>query len=239
MKQFNLQLILAHLFSVGSLVVILLLCGGPLVSAQEAQVNVALGQPAVASSTQGGNTPNQAVDANPGTRWESFQGIDPQWIYVDLGTAQDISRVKLTWETALGRDYQIQVSDDAEAWQDLRVVTGNEALVNDLTELEGRGRYVRMYGTARGTGYGYSLFEFEVYGPDLSPQVSLTSPVNNAVYSRNSSITLAAEAMAQSGKEITRVDFFSDATLLGSATVVCPPINRTFVQFGLTNRFRC
>ena len=28
----------------------------------------------------------------------------------------------------------------------------------------GTGRYVRMYGTARGTGYGYSLWEFKVYG---------------------------------------------------------------------------
>ena len=26
------------------------------------------------------------------------------------------------------------------------------------------GRYVRINGTARGTAWGYSLFEFEVYG---------------------------------------------------------------------------
>jgi beta-glucosidase len=28
----------------------------------------------------------------------------------------------------------------------------------------GSGRYVRMYGTTRATGYGYSLWEFQVYG---------------------------------------------------------------------------
>ncbi|WP_251037443.1 discoidin domain-containing protein [Paenibacillus albidus] len=27
-------------------------------------------------------------------------------------------------------------------------------------------RYVRMYGTERATQYGYSLWEFEVYGPE-------------------------------------------------------------------------
>jgi beta-glucosidase len=27
----------------------------------------------------------------------------------------------------------------------------------------GTGRYVRMYGTVRGTQYGYSLWEFQVY----------------------------------------------------------------------------
>ena len=30
--------------------------------------------------------------------------------------------------------------------------------------VSGSGRYVRMYGTARGTPYGYSLWELQVYG---------------------------------------------------------------------------
>ncbi|MFG2042432.1 chitosanase [Dactylosporangium sp. NPDC048998] len=32
------------------------------------------------------------------------------------------------------------------------------------TGLSGSGRYVRLYGTGRGTKWGYSLYEFEVYG---------------------------------------------------------------------------
>ncbi len=41
-----------------------------------------------------------------------------------------------------------------------------ERLVDNVTErgLSGVGRYVRMRGVERGTGYGYSLWEFEVYG---------------------------------------------------------------------------
>ena len=35
--------------------------------------------------------------------------------------------------------------------------------------MSGTGRYVRMYGTARATAYGYSLFEFEVYGSSTAP----------------------------------------------------------------------
>ncbi len=31
--------------------------------------------------------------------------------------------------------------------------------------VRGRGRYVRMYGTPRDAGYGYSLWEFQVFGP--------------------------------------------------------------------------
>jgi hypothetical protein len=30
--------------------------------------------------------------------------------------------------------------------------------------VSGSGRYVRMYGTQRATQYGYSLWEFQVYG---------------------------------------------------------------------------
>ena len=41
--------------------------------------------------------------------------------------------------------------------------TGN-GVIDDLS-VSGSGRYVRIYGTARATVYGYSLYEFEVYGP--------------------------------------------------------------------------
>ncbi len=43
-----------------------------------------------------------------------------------------------------------------------------------------------MYGTQRGTGYGYSLYEFEVYGNVSSPvQVDLSSYYNVDAFSYN------------------------------------------------------
>jgi hypothetical protein len=35
---------------------------------------------------------------------------------------------------------------------------------SNAVDVSGSGRYVRMYGTTRATGYGYSLWEFQVYG---------------------------------------------------------------------------
>jgi beta-glucosidase-like glycosyl hydrolase len=127
--------------------------------------NLALNKPAIASSTQGGANPPAAVtDGNPtATRWES-QYSDPQWIYVDLGQAMEVTRVKLTWEAAYGRSYQIQVSNDATNWTNIYATTTGDGGVDDLSGLRGYGRYVRMYGTARALAYGYSLYEFEVYG---------------------------------------------------------------------------
>jgi endo-1,4-beta-D-glucanase Y len=43
--------------------------------------------------------------------------------------------------------------------------------------LSGSGRYVRVYGTARGTAWGYSLWEFEVYGlGGGNPPTTTTTP---------------------------------------------------------------
>lgn len=131
--------------------------------------NLALNKPVVVSSTESSShVAAMAVDGNPATRWSSNYS-DPQWIYVDLGSTQNIARVKITWETAHARDYEIQVSTDASNWTTIRTVVNNSTLVNDLTGLSGSGRYVRMYGTARGTMWGYSIFEMEVYGGTGSP----------------------------------------------------------------------
>ena len=58
-------------------------------------VNLALNKPATASSALGANTAALAFDGNPGTRWESLQGVDPSWVQVDLGATYTISSVKL------------------------------------------------------------------------------------------------------------------------------------------------
>lgn len=131
--------------------------------------NLALNKPATASSSIANNLASYAVDGNAGTRWESTQGVDPQWIYVDLGSSKTIKRVKITWETACASAYQVQTSNDATNWTTIKTVTGNTALLNDVTGLSGSGRYVRIYGTARATGWGYSIFEFEVYDTDPAP----------------------------------------------------------------------
>jgi len=126
--------------------------------------NLALQKTATASSTLGGNTAAMAFDSNSGTRWESTNGVDPQWISVDLGSNYSVKGAKLTWETAAAKDYKIQVSMDNITWVDAFAKTGGTGGIENITFTTAvTGRYVRMYGTARTTGYGYSLWEFEVY----------------------------------------------------------------------------
>ncbi|MGW1062628.1 galactose-binding domain-containing protein [Micromonospora rubida] len=136
--------------------------------AQAAPVLLSQGRPATASSTENAGTPaSAAVDGNTGTRWASAFS-DPQWLQVDLGTRATISQVTLVWEGAYARAFQIQTSDDGSAWTTVASTTTGTGGTQNLT-VTGAGRYVRMYGTARATGYGYSLWEFQVYGETGGP----------------------------------------------------------------------
>ncbi|MGW4643272.1 discoidin domain-containing protein [Sphaerisporangium sp. NPDC004334] len=121
------------------------------------------GRPVTASSAENAGTPaTAAVDGDTGTRWSSAFS-DPQWIQVDLGATATISQVVLRWEAAYGKAFKIQVSGDASSWTDVYSTTTGTGGTQTLA-VSGSGRYVRMYGTARATGYGYSLWEFQVYG---------------------------------------------------------------------------
>ncbi|MYS21915.1 Beta-glucanase, GH16 family [Streptomyces sp. DvalAA-14] len=121
------------------------------------------GKTATASSTENVGTPaSAAVDGNTGTRWSSAFS-DPQWLEVDLGATHTISQVVLNWETAYGTAFQIQTSADGTNWTTVYSTTTATGGVQTLP-VTGSGRYVRLYGTARSTQYGYSLWEFQVYG---------------------------------------------------------------------------
>ena len=121
------------------------------------------GKPATASSLEGAGYPaSNAVDGNLSTRWSSAFS-DPQWLEVDLGATHAISKVVLTWEAAYATAFQIQTSTDGTNWTTIYSTTTGTGGTQTLN-VTGSGRYVRMYGTTRATGYGYSLWEFQVYG---------------------------------------------------------------------------
>ncbi|HEY0932391.1 MAG TPA: discoidin domain-containing protein [Trebonia sp.] len=123
--------------------------------------NAALNQPTTASSTENAGTPAaDATDGNAGTRWSSAFS-DPQWLDVDLGSSQSICQVALNWETAYAKAFQIQVSADNTNWTTVYSTTTGAGGVQTIP-VTGTGRYVRVYGTARATQYGYSLWEFQV-----------------------------------------------------------------------------
>lgn len=135
-----------------------------------AETLLSQGKPASSSSKEGSSfSSGKAFDGNlTTTRWASLEGHDPEWIRVDLGSVQQITRVKLFWEAAYGKAYRIQVSPDAATWTTVYTTSSGDGGLDDLA-VSASGRYVRMYGTARGTSYGYSLWEMQVFGGTPDP----------------------------------------------------------------------
>ncbi len=132
-------------------------------TAQAADSLISQGKTVTASSAENGGTPaTAAVDGDLGTRWSSAAS-DQQWLQVDLGAVAGISKVQLNWEAAYGKAYQIQTSNDGTTWTTVYSTTTGAGGTEVLT-VSGSGRYVRMNGITRGTGYGYSLWEFQVFG---------------------------------------------------------------------------
>lgn len=123
--------------------------------------NLALRHPSVASSNYVKNS-SYAFDGNLTTRWGSTYD-DNEWIYVDLGSEQKVGAVTINWETAYGQAYKIQVSDDAQNWTDVYSTTTGKGGVDNITFPQVTTRYVRMLGIKRGTIFGYSIYEFQVF----------------------------------------------------------------------------
>ncbi|WP_439656675.1 glycosyl hydrolase family 8 [Lentzea sp. HUAS TT2] len=168
------------------LVLGLLIAGTTIASAADPLVS--RGKAVTASSVEGpGFEAAKAVDGSTSTRWASVEGHDPEWLRVDLGSAHTISRVKLSWEAAYAKSYRVQTSPDGSTWSDVYSTSTGDGGTDDLT-LSGSGRYVRVYGTARGTAYGYSLWEFEVYGvgggtpPTTTTTTTTTTPPSGLGY---------------------------------------------------------
>jgi hypothetical protein len=138
---------------------------------------------AVASSFQPASPGNVAlpaglaIDNNFSTRWGSVFQTDPSWLYVDYGAPVFVDEVDILWQTC-GANYDIDVSTDATHWTTIKTVVGNTTAVAipstngwsapavlRYTGLSGRGRYVRINGTARCSAmYGYSIWEVRALG---------------------------------------------------------------------------
>lgn len=128
-----------------------------------AQTDLALNKVATASTN--GQPAANAVDGNAGTRWESAMATDPSWISVDLGNQYALTNVTIDWEAANAATYEVQGSTNGTVWVALATKTGGTfGTRTDAVPITGNYRYVRIFGTARTSQYGYSIWSLKVYG---------------------------------------------------------------------------
>jgi uncharacterized repeat protein (TIGR03806 family) len=152
---------------------------------------LSLNKPVTVSSVEGSNVGANAVDGDSSTRWSS-EFADPQWIQVDLQDTYAISEIRLSWEAAYGSDYVIEGSTDGTNWSQLALRSGGTGGAEIFSDLSGNYRYVRLTGTARGTSWGYSLWEFEVWGGNAAtvPDMSIVTPAAGQQYEQGQNVSL-------------------------------------------------
>lgn len=167
-------------------------------------VNLALGKVATASSVQGDNNASMAVDgltAAADGRYESQQE-DNQWFMVDLDGLYMVNKVRLFWEGAFAKVYTIQTSIDGENWSDAFTEENGQGGNVENTFTDTPARYIRLALTKRATPYGFSFYEFEVYGSSRieladsgeEPEISFFNVVTG-----NGDVTLSAAATHPQG----------------------------------------
>lgn len=177
--------------------------------------NVAVGKTLFASSSERSDrSPEQAADGSQTTRWASAHE-EGEWIAVDLGSVYNLDEVKLFWEVAYAKAYDVQVSTDANQWHTVHSVTDSDG-GDDAIALDAQARYVRIQGVERATRWGISLWELEVYGSEyvMIPDPTLISDGRPALASSEQRDSYSA-AQAFDGNDDTRwASVFGDTAWL-------------------------
>ncbi|MGI5240170.1 chitosanase [Dactylosporangium sp. CA-139066] len=114
---------------------------------------------AVAAST---GSAVRAVDGKTSTRWTT-SGRGTQWLRVDLGAVNTVSRVRLSWGSAFAKVYRLETSADGNTWAPLYATSAGDGKTDDIAGLQGSTRFVRLTATPR-SAKGLALGELEVFG---------------------------------------------------------------------------
>lgn len=119
-----------------------------------------------ASSALPGYEAEKAADLEPDSRWCSVMGngIDPQWLELDLGFPTELARVAVEWEAAYARRYQVQVSEDGQEWHTVARIDKGDGGRDEIEFPAVTARFVRLYLEERADPrWGYSIWEVELY----------------------------------------------------------------------------
>jgi putative heme-binding domain-containing protein len=158
--------------------------------------NLAQGKAATASSAQDASrAAGGAVDGDESTRWCAANDTAPQWLQVDLGSPQDVTGCRITWEfDETPYRHKVETSADGKTWSVAVDRTGNpankQAEENNFTA---KGvRYVRVAITGLKPVAWASVYELEVFGTRMIQPVTLTPEEQRQAAARRIAKTLKA-----------------------------------------------
>lgn len=126
--------------------------------------DLAKGKKVIASSEE--QNAQNVADGDHSSRWSSSSS-DNEWIMVDLGESKVVGGVGLNWENAYAKAFKIEVSEDQRHWKQVYQTEEGRVGIMKIGFPEVNARFVRMQGIERGSWWGYSLYDFEIFQGDL------------------------------------------------------------------------
>lgn len=105
------------------------------------------------------------VNKDEQSRWSSGTGKNKDaWITVDLGDYYYVNKVVFDWEDAYGKKYTILGSKDGVNYFELAKEDNGQGGITQYPFNTQLLRYVKMQGIEGNPEYGFSIWEFEIYG---------------------------------------------------------------------------
>nr|WP_271711597.1 S8 family serine peptidase [Marinigracilibium pacificum] len=163
-----------------------------------------LGISSATSSNSEWQLPDRANDGLVFTKWQST--FDPDQYYeVDLGKVNMIDSIRILWDFNYASSFEILVrSSETDEWTTWYSTFTNTSKLTELLLPQTTARYVRLKLNTPATMYGYSFFEFELFGGCAEGDPVLTSiHINPEYYSLSSgeSVQYDFKAKDQFGNE--------------------------------------
>lgn len=131
--------------------------------------NIALNASASASSFDGTNTADKAIDGNRNSIWQTpKQGTNEeranQFIELKWNAPQHFDTVKVLWSGGYMAGYKLQISNDGGTWEDVAYISDGKSNDYKVIKLDKAvtTSYLRLQGTVFGD-YCFEIKELEVY----------------------------------------------------------------------------
>ncbi len=122
---------------------------------------------------------SRAVDGDMGTRWSSnFE--DSQWLELDLGEVRDFVGMVIHWENAYPKVYGVLISNDRTEWIQVYSTQNFDGGTADLYFKKRSARYIKIEAVQRATGWGNSIWEIELKGPEDEVRMKASTSVQPA-----------------------------------------------------------
>lgn len=145
--------------------------------------NLAENATAVASSDDGENSAEKAIDGDEGTMWRTEYIQDPtvtdeekadENITLSWNSPQTFDTVKVKWGGGYMKGYKLQTSDDGETWTDMYEVTSGIASEYRNIRLKEAvtTSHLRLQGITFGA-YCFEVYEIQVYDQTNVPVESI------------------------------------------------------------------